>query len=437
MPRKKEINFVLLGLGKLGQGFYRHWLKKKDEILEKTGFKLNLLHILVRHANFKRPDFVDRSLITTNINDILNDQNVNIAIDAIGGIEPTFSIVKRLIQNKIHLVSANRMLLASKMKEIAELANQNRIYVQPEPSLGGGVPIISTIQRDLLANNIKTMYGIVSGTSNLILTKMTEEKIPLQEALKSKDILRLGESLSIIDYEGADAAQKIAILAAAAFGIDVNFLHIYSEGISDISDFDIKCADDFGYVFKLLGIIKNYGNEFELRVHPTLVPKGHPLALVRGEFNAFLLETDLIGQYMVFGKGVGIEATSSIILRDLVYIGNIIRFSPSRMDVYLPDHNHKKLIPIEEIKSAYYIQFPCIDKPGVIGMIAKVFGEHKINIASAHAEVRPENSKTIGYVHILIDYAQEKDVLNSIEAVRELNIIHGKIKLFRILKEEE
>ncbi len=437
MPRKKEIHFVLLGLGKLGQGFYKKWLEKKDEIFEKTGFSLNLRHILVRHANFQRPDFVDTNLITTNLEDILNDPEVTIAIDAIGGIEPTFSIIRRIIQNKIHLISANRMLLASKMRQIAHLANEARIYIQPEPALGGGVPIISTIQRDLLANQIKTLYGIVSGTSNLILTKMTEKKIPLSEALKSKDILRLGESLSIIDYEGADAAQKIAILAAAAFGFGVNFLHIHSEGISDISDFDIKCADDFGYVFKLLGIIKNHGNTFEVRVHPTLVPKNHPLALVRGEFNAFLIETDMLGPYMVFGKGVGIEATSSIILRDLVHIGNLIRYSPSRMDVYLPDRNHKELIPIEDIESAYYIQFPCIDQPGVIGLIATVFGEHNINIASAHAEVQPNDSKTIGYVHILIDYAKEKDVLSSIEAVKKLDIIRGKIKLFRILKEEE
>ncbi len=437
MPRKKEINFALLGLGKLGQGFYKLWLQKRQEILEKTGFQLNLRHVLVRHENFKRPDFVDKSLLTTDLDDILNDQNVSIAIDAIGGIEPTFSIIKRIIQNKIHLILANRMLLASKMKDIAQLANESRIYIQPEPSLGGGVPIISTIQRDLLANKIKSLYGIVSGTSNLILTKMTEEKIPLKEALKSKEILKLGETLSIIDYEGADAAQKIAILAAAAFGIGVNFLHVHSEGISDISDFDIKCADDFGYVFKLLGIIKNHGSKFELRVHPTLVPKNHPLALVRGEFNAFLIETDLMGHYMVYGKGIGIEATSSIILRDLVYIGNIIRFSPSRMDLYLPDRNHKELIPIEDIESAYYIQFPCIDQPGVIGLIATVFGEHNINIASAHAEVQPNDSTTIGYVHILIDYAKEKDVLSSIESVKKLDIIRGKIKLFRILKEEQ
>jgi homoserine dehydrogenase len=436
MPRKKEIHFALLGLGKLGQGFYKLWMQKKDEILEKTGFHLNLKHILVKHTQFKRPDFVAPGLITTDIQDILNDPEVTIAIDAIGGIEPTFSIIKQLIQRKIHLISANRMMLASKMEELTDISNQNRVYIQPEPSLGGGVPIISTLQRDLLANKIKAMVGIVSGSSNLILTKMTEQKISLQEALKSKEIIKLGESLSIIDYEGSDAAQKIAILAAAAFGISVNFLHIYAEGISDISEFDIKSADDFGYVFKLLAIIKNHGDKFEIRVHPTLVPKNHPLALVRGEFNAFLIDTDLIGNYMVFGRGVGIEATSSIILRDLVYLGNLIRYSPSRMDTYLPHRETQKLVPIEEIESAYYVQFPCLDKPGVIGLITTVFGKHKINIASAHAEVHSTNSNTIGYVHILIDYAKEADVLRSIEEVKKQDIIRGKIKLYRILKEE-
>lgn len=436
MPKKKEINFALLGLGKLGQGFYKLWLQKRDEILEKTGFKLNLKYILVKHTHFKRPDFVDKDFITTNVEDILNDPDITIAIDAIGGIEPTFTIIKRLIQRKIHLISANRMLLASKMRELADLANENHIYIQPEASLGGGLPIISALQRDLLANKVKALYGIISGSSNLILTKMTEQKISLRETLKSKDILKLGESLSIVDYEGSDAAQKIAILAASAFGIGVNFLHIYAEGISDISEFDIKCADDFGYVFKLLAILKNHGEQFEIRVHPTLVPKNHPLALVRGEFNAFLVETDLIGQYMVFGRGVGIEATSSIILRDLIYIGNLIRFSPFHKDVYIPNRNHKKLVPITDVESAYYVQFPCIDKPGVIGLITTVFGQNKINIASAHAEVQDMNARTIGYVHILIDHAKEKDVLHSIEAVKKLDIIRGKIKLYRILKED-
>ncbi len=435
MPRKKDINFALLGLGKLGQGFYKLWAAKRDEIFRKTGFNLNLKKILVKHENFDRPDFIDKSLLTTKLSDITRNPEIKIAIDAIGGIEPTFRVIKEVISSKIHLISANRTLLAARMHEIADLANENRIYIQPEPSLGGGVPIISTIQRDLLANNVKALYGILSGTSNLILTKMTEERISLKEALKSKEIIKEGESLSIVDYEGSDAAQKVAILAAAAFGIDLSYLEVYAEGIADISEFDIKCADDFGYVFKFLAIIRDHGDRFEVRVHPTLVPKKHPLALVSGEYNAYLIETDLLDDFMVYGKGVGLDATNSLILRDLLFLGNIIRYSPSRLDTYHLSWNDKPVAPIEDIESAYYIRFPCQDKPGVIGLIATILGKNKINIASAHAEVEKTYANSIGYVHILIDRAREKEVLKSIKDVEALDITSGKVKLFRILKE--
>ena len=435
MPRKKDINFALLGLGKLGQSFYRLWTVKKEEILRKTGFNLNLKKILVKHKNFERPDFVEKSLITTDLNQIINDQEIKIAIDAMGGIEPTFQVIKQVVSSKIHLISANRTLLAARMHELADLANENKIYILPEPALGGGVPIISTIQRDLLANKVEALYGILSGTSNLILTKMTEERISLQEALKSKEILEAGESLSIVDYEGSDAAQKVAILAAAAFGIDLSYLEVYAEGIAEITEFDIKCADDFGYVFKFLSIIRDHGNRFEVRVHPTLVPKNHPLALVRGEFNAYLIETDLLDDFMVYGKGVGLEATNSLILRDLLFLGNIIRYSPSRLDTYRLNWNDKPVASIEEIESAYYIRFPCQDKPGVIGLIATILGKNKINIASAHAEVEKTYTNSIGFVHILIDQAKEKQVRKSIKDVEALDITSGKVKLFRILKE--
>ncbi|MHB2154602.1 homoserine dehydrogenase [Calditrichota bacterium GD2] len=435
MARKKDINFALLGLGKLGLGFYKLWAAKKDEILKKTGFNLNLKKILVKHINFERPDFVDQSLITDDLKEIVNDPEIKIAIDAIGGIEPTFKIIKEIISSKIHLISANRMLLAARMHELADLANNNHIYIQPEPSLGGGVPIISAIQRDLLANNVKALYGILSGTSNLILTKMTDERISLQEALKSREILQQGESLSIVDYEGSDAAQKVSILAAAAFGIDLNYLQVYAEGIAEITEFDIKCADDFGYVFKFLAIIRDHGDRFEVRVHPTLVPKNHPLALVRGEYNAYLIETDLLDDFMVYGKGVGLDATSSLILRDLLFLGNIIRYSPRRLDMYYLNWNDKPVAKIEDVESAYYIRFPCQDKPGVIGLIATILGKNKINIASAHAEVEKTYANSIGFVHILIDRAKEKRVLKSIRDVEALNITKGKVKLFRILKE--
>lgn len=432
MPKDTSINFALLGLGKLGSGFYDIWRKKKDKIHEETGFQLNLKKVLVKNAHFRRPSFVDRNLITTDLREILSDKSITIAVDAIGGIEPTYSIIRKLIENKIHIVSANRTLLAAKMHELADLANSHKTYIQPEPSLGGGVPIISAIQRDLLSNQITALVGIVSGTSNFILSEMSEKKIPLDEVLQSPYMQKMAETLSVIDYEGSDAAQKISILAAAAFGVDINFLHIFAEGISDISAFDIQCANEFGYIFKLLAILKDHGDKFEIRVHPTLVAKDHPLTLVRGEYTGFFIETDLLGQYMLFGKGLGIEATSSLILRDIVAIAQLSHTSGLKV-AYRLNWNSKPVMPIEDVRTSYYIRFPCSDRPGVIGEITTTLGKYNINIASAHAEVSRKLSQELGFVHILVEQALEKDIRSAIAEISKLNIIRDRVKFFRIL----
>lgn len=434
MPRKKVIHFALLGLGKLGCGFYKIWEEKREKIKEETGFDLNLKKILIKNSRFKRPGYINTDLLTDNPEDIANDKDIHIAIDAIGGIEPTFSIIKKLINSKISIVSANRSLLASKMHQIADLANENNIYIMPEPSLGGGVPIISAIQRDLLANRVRSLVGILSGTSNYILSEMSRRQISLEQVLKLPRIQKMGESLSIIDYEGSDAAQKISILAAGAFGIDINFLHIHAEGISDISADDIRHAGAFGYEFKLLAILIDHEDAFELRVHPTLVPKDHPLALVKGEYNAYYLETDLLGNYMIYGKGVGIEATSSLLLRDIVGMANLMFHSASK-DRYRLDWNEKPIRPIEDIECSYYLRFPCIDKPGVIGKITSMLGEYNINIGSAHAEVDKTHASHLGFVHILVDQALERDIKDALNEIEKSDFIKDRIKFFRILRE--
>ncbi|MBD3223651.1 MAG: homoserine dehydrogenase [Caldithrix sp.] len=432
MAKTKKIYFALLGFGKLGTGFYRVWQQKRESIKEETGFDLELKYILVKNINLKRKGDFDSSLLTDRFEDIAEDKNLKIAVDAIGGIEPTFSIVKHLMAKKIHLVSANRSMLASKMLELIKLANTQGLYVMPEPSLGGGVPIISALQRDLVANRIQSIIGILSGTSNYIISEMTKNNISLRDVLKYPAIQKMGESISIIDYEGTDAAQKVAILAAAAFGIKVDFLHLHAEGISDITPFDVTSARQFGYEFKLLAIIKNHEDKLEIRVHPTLIPINHPLTLVHGEYNAYFIETDLLGSYMLSGRGVGIEATSSIILRDIVAIADSL-WKSARKDHYQISASTKTIMPMEEIHTSSYIRFPCLDKPGVIGEITTIFGYHDINIASAHAQVDPNSSDEIGYVHILVDRALEHDINSALKDVEQLNLLRGKIKYFRIL----
>ncbi len=435
MPKSKQINIALLGLGKLGLGFYKIFLKKREEIARETGLQLNISRILVKNTRVRRPSFVDASLITTDFNDILNDTSIQIAIDAIGGIEPTFSMISKLIERRVNIVSANRAMLSSKMQELADLSLEKKVVILPEPALGGGVPIISTIKQDLIANNIVAMYGILSGTSNYILSEMTEKQISLREVLKMPEIQKMAETLSVIDYEGSDAAQKVAILASAAFGMRVNYLNVFAEGISDISVFDIQCAADFGYEFKLLAIIKVQKDGFEIHVHPTLVPEGHPLTLIRNDYNAYFMYTDLIGEYMIYGKGVGVEASSSLILRDLVGIGNLLRNYSSIKTPYRLNWSELPVKPMEDIVSAYYIRFPCVDQPGVVGTITTELGNAKINIASAHAEVNKKIHPDLGYVHILVDEAQEVDILNAINHIKKMPIIKGQIKFYRILKD--
>ncbi len=435
MSARKQITFALLGFGKLGQGFYDAWMAKKDKIKEQTGFDLILKKILVKNDHFKRPKSVDEKLFTTNLNDILKDRSLKVAIDAIGEIEPTFSILKKLISKKINIISANRVLLATKMHEISDLANKNEIHFLTEPSLGGGIPVSDILQRDLIANKITELHGIVSGVSNFLLNEMTDKQISLQEVLRDPDIPQMAESISIVDYEGSDAAMKVAILAATAFGIDISYLRIFAKGISDISLEDIKWADQFGYEIKLLAIMRDHVDCFEARVHPTLVPKKHAMISVKGEYNAYYIKTDLLGEYMVYGLGIGTNPTSSLILRDLVELGNRIYNNPRRQRFQF-NWNNKRVLDISEIQTSYYLRFPCLDRPGVMGEVTTLIGKHEINITSAHAETGKYNGKTVGYVHIFLSKTVESEIYNAIDEIRELKLVRGDIKLFRILDDE-
>lgn len=432
MPKRKTISFALLGFGKLGSGFYKIWQEKKEKIHAQTGFNLVLKKILIKNPQFKRPGGIDKALFTTQLDDILNDKEIKIAIDAIGDIEPTFQIIKKIIQKKIHIISANRILLASKMHQLADLSNEYGIHFLTEPAIGGGIPVSVILQRDLLACKITQVYGIVSGISNFILNEMSEKNISLKQVLQYSHIKQIGESTSVIDYEGAHAAMKVSILAATAFGMDVNHLRIHSEGIKDISLEDIRWAQQFGYEIKILAILQDDENHFDIRVHPVLIPKNHPLVSVKGEYSAYYITTDLIGQFLIYGHGVGIAPASNLILRDLVDIGNRIYHNPRRPS-YKFNWNNKTITQIEEIQSAYYLRFTCLDKPGVMGQLTTLVGSMNINIESAHAEQYSKDLVDYGIVHIFLTKTYEKRVLAALEKIKQLDLGIDKIKLLRII----
>lgn len=432
---EKKVCFTLLGFGNLGKGFYKVWSLKQKKILEQTGYNLVLKYILIKNTHFRRPFNIDQKLFTHDIEKILKDQSITIAIDAIGDIEPTFSIIKKLIARKIHIVSANRVLLATKMREISDLANANGIYFLTEPSLGGGIPVSEILQRDFVANTITELYGIASGVSNYILQEMTQKKISLNDVLKQPEIPVMAESLSVIDYEGSDAAMKISILAATAFGIDINYLHIFAEGISDVTKEDVAWADYFGYEIKLLSILRDHDDSIEIRVHPTFVHKNHPMIAVKGKNNAYFIKTDLLGEYLVYGEGVGTGPTSSLILRGLVELGHRI-YSQSLKQQFHFNWKNKKIKSIDDIKTSYYIRFPCKDEPGVMSKVTTIIGNRKINISSAHAEVDKYSYPDLGLIHIFLDEAQEKNVKAAMKEIKNLDLVKGDVKIFRILEHE-
>ena len=435
MAKSQAIDIALLGLGKLGHGIYQLWEERKNHIVSQTGIDLNIKHIFVKHVNYRRGPFVPRDKITDDLQSILSDDSVKIVVDAMGGIEPTYGIIKQFLQRRCHIVSANRALLASKMREVFEYARQQKVHLQFDAALGGGIPIIHTIRRDLVGSRIIGIWGIASGSSNYILSEMTRNRRSLKEVLNLPKLKSLSESQMLLDYEGSDSAQKLVLLAATAFGIEVDYLQVYAEGISRIKKFDISIANEFGYQIKLLAVLKDTRNGVEIRVHPTLVPNGHPLNSVQNDYSAVYIQTETVGEFMLYGKGAGIMPAANMVLRDLVDVASTIK-SSSKYMYELPIWNDKHILPMDEIYSKYYLRFPCIDQPGVMGNLATALGKNEINIESAHASIKEiKRDQKLSFVHFFTEKAKEKDILKAIIDIRKFKVIHGEIKMLRILGE--
>ena len=430
-----EIDIALLGLGKLGHGIYQLWSERREQIADQTGIDLNIKHILVKHPHYRRAAFVPREKITDDLEKILSDDSIKIVIDAMGGIEPTYGIIRQFLQKKRHLVSANRALLASKMREVFEFARQQKVHLQFDAALGGGIPIIHTIRRDLVGSRINGIWGIASGSSNYILSEMSRNNRSVKEVLNLPKIKSLSESQMLLDYEGSDSAQKLVLLAATAFGIQVDYLQVYAEGISRIKKFDISIAAEFGYQIKLLAVLKDTKDGVEIRVHPTLVPNDHPLNSVRDDYSAVYIQTDTVGEFMLYGKGAGIMPAANMVIRDLVDVSSTIKSSAKYM-YELPVWNEKRILPIEEVWSKYYLRFLCVDQPGVMGKLSTALGKNGINIESAHASIKEiKHGQKVSFVHFFTEKAKEKAIIQSLVDIRKFKVIKGGIKMFRILGE--
>ncbi len=442
------INVGIIGFGTVGTGTVRILLENKDVLKERLGFEINLRKIAVRDIGRDRGIKVPEGVLTTDVDAVLNDPHIDIVVEVIGGIRPAKDFILKAINNGKHVVTANKALLATDGNEIFTAAQEAGIEIGFEASVAGGIPIIKVIREGLVANRIKAVYGIINGTSNYILTKMTDENVEFSVALKEAQDLGYAEADPTLDIEGIDSAHKLAILAYLSYGIPIPYKNIYTEGISKISSQDIDFASELGYKVKLLAIAKatppsppyqggeNGGGEVELRVHPTMIPKDYLISKVDGPFNAVYVEGDATGSTLYYGRGAGAMPTGSAVVSDIVDIARDIKKNATgRIPVMVKTIRDVRIKKIDDVISMYYFRFSALDKPGVLSKISGILGNYNISIASVIQKGR-RVGEAVPLV-VLTHEAKEKDVRQAIEEIDHLPVVMNKTVFIRVEGKEE
>jgi homoserine dehydrogenase len=430
----KTINVGLLGFGTIGAGVVKLLARNSSLIEEKLGARLALKRIADLDVTTDRGVPVAPGLLTNNADEVLSDPEISVVIELIGGYEPARTFVLRAIENGKHVVTANKALLAIHGREIYAAAAVKGVEVLFEAAVGGGIPVISAIRGNLAANNFATVLGILNGTCNYILTKMTKDGADFADVLKQAQELGYAEADPTFDIEGIDTAHKLSILLSLCFGTRVELKDIHTEGISSISSLDINYARDFGYKIKLLAIGKRDGERIEARVHPTMIPVNYPLADVDGAFNAIRLTGDFVGPVMLYGRGAGMDPTASAVVGDAMDIARNILAGVGRRSAPLGFMEGRikdlPIKPIGEIVSKFYIRFSVMDKPGVIARIAGALGSNGISIESMVQTARSVQESVP--IVIMTHEAREADVRNALAEIDSFDIVREKSNLIRI-----
>lgn len=429
----KEIKVALLGLGTIGKGFYRVLEEQKDNIFKITGAKLELVKILEVNIDKEWPDYVDRSLLTDDWSSIVNDPEIQIIVELIGGVGVARDFVKEALEKGKHIITANKDMVAAHGSELFPIADEKRLDFAFEAAVGGGIPIIRPLKQCMAANDFHEILGIVNGTTNYILTKMTQENQSFKDALRKAQDLGYAEADPTADVGGLDAARKMAILASLAFNTKVNLDEVYTEGITEISSADIEYAREFDYVIKLIGMTRKRNRGIEVRVHPMLIPANHPLASVDDSFNAIFVKGHPIGRAMFFGHGAGQLPTASAVVGDLIDVArNIVNDSCGRVKS-LTLHE-EKILKEEDITTKFFIRLFVDNKPGVLAEIAGVFGRHNVSISSVIQKTAQEKQAELV---IVSESAIERDLLNAVEEIKGLEILKEVSSMIRVYSDEE
>jgi homoserine dehydrogenase len=427
---KKAIGIGLMGLGVVGSGVVKALKQKREAIATEVGCPVEIKAILVRNLSKQRQLEIESQLLTTNPQDVIANPEIGIVIEVLGGESPAWEYSREAIGNGKHVVTANKEVIAKHGPELLHLAEQRKVNLLYEASVGGGIPLIAPLKKDLLANDISALHAIINGTTNYILTRMAKEGLDFATALKEAQGLGYAEADPANDINGVDAAYKLAILAALAFHTEVHPENVYCEGISRLAPCDFRYAKELGYTVKLLAIAKKEDNSIQVRVHPTFIPDDSLLAKVDGVFNAVQIEGDLVGKVLFLGEGAGAQPTSSAIIADVIYLAQSINLGlPSYTELRL---THDKIIAsISELETKYYLRLTVVDRPGVLAQITKILGDHLISIASV---IQKESDKQANSAEIVImSYpAKEKAMQQALMEMAELEVVKEISNFIRI-----
>jgi len=436
---KTRVTVALVGFGTVGTGVAKVLLQNAGVIARRVGLPVDLVRIVDLDVTTDRGMSLPDGLLTSDLDSVLNDPSIDMIIELIGGYDAAKRLILDAMAKGKHVVTANKALLAVHGEDVFEAASRAGVDLGFEASVGGGIPVIRSLTEGLAANNLSSIVGIMNGTSNYILTRMTQEKQGFREALAQAQAAGYAEADPTFDVEGVDSAHKLAILVNLAYGTPVNFKEVYTEGITTLTPLDINYAFEFGMTVKLLGIAKFRDGEVEARVHPTMIPQTSTLARVDGVYNAIHLVGDAVGDIVLYGQGAGSLPTASAVISDVMAIArNLNKKAPGRVpptSFQLDRRIPLRIRPIDELTSRYYLRFMVPDRPGVLSQISGVLGSHEISIASVLQRERQEGH-TVPVV-IMTHRASERSIQTALRDINRMaSIISEPTTLVRVEDEE-
>ena len=417
----------ILGLGTVGGGVVNVLSKNHQEISRRCGSDISIEIAAVKDLKQKRICSTDGFKLTENSNDVVNHPDVEVVLELIGGTSIAKDLTEKALKNKKHVITANKALIAKHGNELLKLAKDNSVSILFEASVAGGIPILKSLGQGLTANKIDLVAGIINGTGNFIMTEMKEKGRDFDDVLKEAQALGYAEADPTFDIEGIDAAHKLAILASIAFGVELNFEAVSTEGISQVDPEDISIADELGYIIKHLGVAKKIDGLIDTRVHPTLIPKKRLLANVNGVMNAVLIKGNAVGPTLYYGPGAGDEATASAVIADLV---DLVKGTHSNDEFSWEQLEKANYIEKDNVESIFYLRILASDKPGVLADITSILAKHNISVESVvQKQIDADNN---AHIAIITNKILTKEMNKAINEIQAHDYITGTVKIIPV-----